>query len=88
MSDFYDQIEEQVRPVVRMLRDNGVNTTSSCHHDMTIEIELGSHLDEVEKIGQLLVEAGYNTFKIDVILRVPKNAFWSRRCTIKLGEWM
>ena len=37
---FYDQIEEPVRPLVRVLRDNGINTTCSCGHKMTIQADL------------------------------------------------
>jgi hypothetical protein len=34
-----DMIEEGVRDVVRMLRDNGFNTSCSCHHEMMIQID-------------------------------------------------
>lgn len=39
MGDWYDNIEEGVRDVVRALRDNGFNTESSCHHDMTVQMQ-------------------------------------------------
>ncbi len=38
-----DNIEEGVRDVVKLLRDNGFNTTCSCHHEMLIQCDL--HLD-------------------------------------------
>ena len=40
MPDWYEEhIEEGIRDVVRMLRDRGFNTESSCHHDMSIQIQ-------------------------------------------------
>jgi len=40
MSDWYEEhIEEGVRDVVRLLRDHGYNTESSCHHDMTVQVQ-------------------------------------------------
>jgi hypothetical protein len=36
--DWYEEnIEEGVRDIVRRLRNEGVNTVSSCHHDGTIQ---------------------------------------------------
>lgn len=40
MSDWYSQIEEPVRELVRYLRNNGVNTVSSCGHEMLIQADL------------------------------------------------
>jgi len=34
-----ENVEEGVRDIVRLLRDNGINTISSCHHDMTIQCD-------------------------------------------------
>lgn len=40
VGDWYDDnIEEGVRDVVRALRDNGFNTESSCHHDMSVQMQ-------------------------------------------------
>lgn len=38
--DWYNNIESGIREVVKLLRDNGFNTTCSCHHDMSIEGDL------------------------------------------------
>ena len=32
-TEFYNQIEEKVRPYVKALRDSGLNTTASCEHE-------------------------------------------------------
>jgi len=38
-TDWYDTIEEPVRNIVKMLRENGINTQCSCGHDMYIQCE-------------------------------------------------
>jgi hypothetical protein len=39
--DWYEEnIEEPIRDVVKLLRDNGFNTTCSCGHEMYVEGEL------------------------------------------------
>lgn len=40
MNEFYENIEEPVRDIVRVLRDNGVNTTCSCGHKMYVEADI------------------------------------------------
>ena len=39
-TEFYSDIEEPVREIVRVLRDNGINTTCSCGHEMYIEADI------------------------------------------------
>ena len=52
--DWYEEnIEEPIRPIVKLLRDNGFNTTSSCGHDMYIEGELGQDY-ELYRLHKLL----------------------------------
>lgn len=82
MNEFWKGIEEPIRDVVRLLRDNGFNTTCSCGHDMEVELELGNHMDEVERIANLLRENDYKKFKIECTLYVPSDGFWDRRATI------
>ena len=84
---WYGEIEAPVRPLVQLLRDNGFNTTNSCGHDMTVEIDLGSHLDEAERMASLLNENGYSVFFIETHLMVPNDGFWTRRATLHLGKW-
>lgn len=36
---FYDDVEEPIRAVVKALREAGINTTSSCGHEMTVEFD-------------------------------------------------
>jgi len=39
-TEFYSNVEEPIREIVRTLRDNGINTTSSCGHKMYIEADI------------------------------------------------
>jgi hypothetical protein len=64
--DWYENIEEGLREVVRLLRDNGVNTTYSCHHAMIVEAE--NYEDEdLLRIYNLLIESGHDGFTIEMI---------------------
>ena len=55
MKDWYeDNVEDGVRDVVRLLRDNGWNTTCSCHHDMEIECICIPDNDYLWRLDQLL----------------------------------
>jgi hypothetical protein len=38
--DWYDKIEEPIRDIVKLLRNNGFNTRCSCGHDMYVEGDL------------------------------------------------
>lgn len=40
MSYFYEHIEEPIRELVKLLRDNGINTTCSCGHEMSIQADI------------------------------------------------
>ena len=40
VNDFYSEIEEPIRDLVKYLRDNGINTICSCGDDMTIQAEM------------------------------------------------
>ena len=40
MTEFYMNIEPAIRDIVKTLRDNGVNTTCSCGHEMYVEVDV------------------------------------------------
>jgi len=53
VTDFYDMIEEPVRDLVRLLRDNGYNTEDSCGHEGYIQIGYvldGNSLQELHRL--------------------------------------
>jgi hypothetical protein len=68
--DWYElNIEEGIRPLVKLLRDNGFNTTGSCHHDMEITIDI--HLDgEMQRLHNLLFNSGYRDYSISMCINV------------------
>jgi hypothetical protein len=68
VSDWYEEnIEEGVRDAVRLLRNNGINTTYSCHCAMVIEAE---NYEDVEmgRVYDLLTKNGYDDFRLSMVL--------------------
>jgi hypothetical protein len=85
--NFYKDIEFGIRDVVKLLRDNGINTTCSCGHEMYVEFECCSST-MVENIYNVLFNAGYRGFRINYALQCPPDGFVIRRGTILLNKWM
>ena len=52
MPNWYLEIEEPVREIVKTLRDNGINTVCSCGHEMTIQtdLQLNGQLWDIHKV--------------------------------------
>ena len=84
MNDWYSQIEPEIRDLVRLLRDNGFNTTGSCGHEMWIEVDLGNNLAEAEDFARFLQEHGVDDFRIEVQL-FAGTGLWVRRLQLQLG---
>lgn len=57
-------IEESIRPIVRLLRDNGINTISSCGHMMYCQCEC--YFDILTTVYSLLLHNGYQRFRINI----------------------
>lgn len=68
--DWYEGvIEKPVRDLVRLLRDNGFNTSCSSGHEMTVQCE--QVLDgEVQRLHNLLYNNGYRNYNIEVCVYV------------------
>lgn len=62
MSDWYDVIEDPVRAIVRALRDNGINTTCSCGHEMWIECSSYDPTTELRTIYNVFCEMGIREY--------------------------
>jgi hypothetical protein len=86
--NFYKNIEPGIRNVVKLLRDNGINTTCSCEHEMYIEFECYSDSSEIDTIYYALFNAGYRGFKINYTLQCPPDGFAVRRGRIQLNKWI
>ncbi len=66
MKNWYEEyIEEPVRNTVKLLRDNGFNTESSCGHEMWVQCSYFSDA-EIKRLDDLLFNNGYRDYKIDI----------------------
>ena len=83
--EWYDGLEPGIRDVVRLLRDNGFNTTCSCEHNMEIQLADIQHASDAERLAILLVETGYKGFVIRVHIEVPPGGYWARSMAVKLS---
>ena len=79
-----ENIEEPIRDIVKILRDNGFNTTCSCGHDMEITGEYLPDYD-IKRMHDLLynhlIEKGVNPdYEIVYFLKVREgyliNKYW------------
>jgi len=77
---WYDKLEEPIRPLVKLLRDNGINTTCSCGHEMYIEAEY--YFSDLREIEDLLRRNGFKQFHIEAVLGV--NQLGDRYCGVKI----
>ena len=69
-SPFYKDIEVPIRPLVKLLRENGWNTTCSCGHGMWVELDVYAYMDELEVLRSFLIDYGYKTFDIEASIHV------------------
>ncbi len=90
MNGFYSNIEKPIRDIVRELRDNGINTTCSCGHDMTIQADLivSGELQIIHNtLFNHLIEGNPNiSYDIEVKLEVRKGMLWRCWADIIIGE--
>ena len=86
-SSWYDDIEAPIRTHVRLLRDNGFNTTCSCGHGMWVELDLGNNLDDAERLARFLQESGYNHFHLSAELFAHPKSLWIRRAKVHFGDY-
>lgn len=87
MSDWYNTIEPGIREVVRLLRDNGINTTCSCEHEMIVQFDV-VWMEDVDRAYNALVNNGHHGFRIETQLHAPPDGFPTRRATIYLSDWL
>lgn len=69
MNWYEEAIEEPIRNLVKLLRDNGFNTVSSCGHEMYCQCDF--LLDgEFKRLHDLLFNSGYRNYTITVNIQV------------------
>ncbi len=72
MATWYEEnIEEPIRSLVKLLRDNGFNTTSSCGHAPKPYVQMDwLSDDDITKLYVLLMGSGFKNFQVV--------AYWSK----------
>lgn len=74
--DWYNKyIEEPVRDLVRLLRDNGFNTECSCGHEMYVQCQIIPD-GELQRLHNLLYEH-YKSYKIKILLECIDGTWYS-----------
>lgn len=64
MNWYEERIEEPVRDLVRLLRNNGFNTECSCGHEMYVQI---AYCDgDADRLDQFLFNHGFRNYTIMV----------------------
>jgi hypothetical protein len=84
---WYDSLEAPIRPFVKLLRDNGWNTTCSCGHGMWVELDIYTYMDDLEHLRNFLIEHGYRDFTIRGDMRV-QDLWPTRRAVVYLGNFI
>lgn len=84
---WYRLIEPGIRRHVRLLRDNGFNTISSCEHRMEVRLDLLSPEDDLARLDSVLAQSEFEDYAILVRLArrrgVPGFAF---EAVVQFGE--
>ena len=67
MGWYEENIEEDVRFPVKLLRDNGINTECSCEHDKYIQCQ---YINDgyIKNIDYILFNAGFRNYVIELYL--------------------
>ena len=70
MMDWYEKyIEKNIRKEVKLLRENGFNTTCSCGHDKWIQCNYTAE-GELKRLKDLLFNNGYRNFIVILKLQI------------------
>ena len=92
MGDWYSNIEPGIRDLVRLLRDHGFNTTSSCAHRMEITIDLwpGENIEgNATLLGLDSLLSGNTGHDYDILLRLERrNGAMRSSAVVRFGTDM
>jgi len=84
MNWYKEYIEEPVRDLVRILRNNGFNTECSCGHRMYIQCQYITD-GTLQQLDTLLFNNGCRDYEINVVI-TRTNGYLSSSLEIKLPE--
>jgi len=65
---YSENIEEPVRDLVKLLRDNGINTECSCGHKMYVQCQFIPDR-QIMDIENLLLLNGYSNYKLSIEIK-------------------
>ena len=68
-----------------MLRDSGWNTTNSCEHDMSIEIDIYNS-SQGDELATFLIENGIKEFSIDIHIDNFGGGYWIRHLRLHIEK--
>lgn len=69
MGWYEEYIEEPIRDLVKLLRDNGFNTECSCGHEMYVQCQYMMD-GEIMRLHNLLFDNGYRNYEINIQIQV------------------
>jgi predicted oxidoreductase len=69
MNWYKENIEPGIRDLVRLLRDNGVNTECSCEHKMYIQFQVIPGNDAASVVDTILFNSGYTDYLIEITVQ-------------------
>jgi len=69
MEEWYSCIEEPLKELVYLLRNNGFNTECSCGHELYIQCQFILE-GEIKRLHDLLFHNGYLNYEINIIIKV------------------
>jgi hypothetical protein len=85
MNWYEKYIEESIRELVKLLRDNGFNTECSCGHKMYVQCQYPMADDgEIQRLDSLLFNNGYEDYEISAILKRTKGIILTSSVEIKI----
>lgn len=83
--NWYEQIEEGIRDVVKILRDNGFNTTCSCHHDMEVMVNM-FHDGEMMRLHNTLYNSGFANYALQWCMNVEDGKIIGEWCSVRITD--
>jgi len=90
MTQFYDEIEPEIRDIVKALRDSGVNTTCSCGHKMYVDADIipDGMLFNIHKVLSGYLAEHEMPIQYLVTVRLEQNIAGLSRCfaVIQIGD--
>lgn len=78
-------LESGVVEWIRVLRDAGINTECSCHHEGYIQCQSLDPTTELDRIRRAFWEAGLHEYSVEILYEQtgPDTAYWHQTMEIR-----